>query len=302
MNRAGFLLIGAAKAGTTTVYTALQQHPEVFVSAIKETNFFVYSEEAPALAGPGDANALSRSVFEYKSYEALFAGAGPGVPCGEASPLYLYHPEAAGRIHAYNPEMKLIVLLRNPVERAYSSYLHLLRDGRETCSFEEGLLREPSRIEQGWEHLWHYRAMGHYDEQIARYDALFKQDQMRIYLYEDLVARPASLYQDLFSFLGVDPGFIPATLRHITKSGKPRLALLHHLVNGQNAWTAPFSRRLTPALKRQIRDHVFRWNLKKPPLSEAVRAELVETYRDGILKLEERIGRSLKGWLNIQMS
>ena len=196
--------------------------------------------------------------------------------------------------------MKLIVLLRNPVDRAYSSYLHLLRDGRETGSFEEGLRNEPARIQQGWEHLWHYQAMGHYYAQLLRYDTLFKPEQIRIYLYEDLVHRPVSLFQDLFSFLGVDASFNPTPLRHINKSGKPRLATLHKLVSGRLAAVKPLATRMPTALKREIRNQVFRLNLKKPPLSARTRAQLVSTYRNGILKLEERIGRSLEEWLKIQ--
>src|SRR3954454_23553703 len=201
-----FLILGAAKAGTTALYHYLKQHPEVCMSEIKETNFFALMGRPLDFRGPGDQEHINRfSVTTWGAYHSRFPDLTDAKAVGEASPLYLYSPEAPGRIARWLPRAKLVVILRDPVDRAYSAFLHLVRDGREAVrDFGEALRREKSRVADHWEHIWHYRAMGLYHEQLKRYADRFDRAQMRIYLHEDLEADPRGVLQDLFRFLGVD--------------------------------------------------------------------------------------------------
>jgi hypothetical protein len=138
-----FLMIGAQKSGTSAIYAYLSQHPQVFTSENKEPGFFAFEGLQRSFAGPDDARAGRDIVRDLERYRRLFREVGDKARAGEASSIYLYAPQAAERIHHYIPNAKLIAVLRDPVDRAYSAYRHLVRDGRESLSFEGGL--PPSR-------------------------------------------------------------------------------------------------------------------------------------------------------------
>lgn len=256
-----FLIIGAAKAGTTSLYRYLEQHPQIYMSPIKEPNFFALEGEPLDFRGPDDKLYIEQfSVTERESYGALFEAAGPEQAVGEASALYLYSPQAPARICRYVPGVKMIAVLRHPVDRAYSAFLHLLRDAREPLpSFEAALEAEAVRIRGGWEHIWHLRRMGFYGEQLTRYYRYFGREQIRVYLYEELQRAPEEVIADMFEFLGVDPGFRPDRSVRYNEPGM-----------------------LSEA---------------QPPVPPAVRQRLLASYRSDILCLQKLIDKDLGSWL-----
>ena len=296
--RPDFLLIGAAKSGTSALFHYLGQHPDVYASPVREPNFFALGRAPAAFRGPGDDAFVNRnSIASEDAYRALFAGAGDGQMAGEASALYLYHPEVPARIHEAVPGVRLIAILRDPVERAYSSYLHLVRDGREPCRrFDEALALEDERVAAGWEHLWHYTRMGFYAGQLARYLEHFDRSQLHILLYDDLKADPVAAVQSCYAFLGVPPDFTPDVRRRPNRSGVPRFRRLQHAMVA----TGPLRRALAALLPERVRGAAVTraqaWNLKRPPLDGGVRRQLAALYRDDILALEKMLGRDLSGW------
>src|SRR5689334_11885254 len=169
MTLPNFLLIGAAKAGTSSVFAYLGQHPDVFISPTKEPNFFALAGQDVHFAGPGDSIVNRVSITRLDEYEALFKSAGKGMAVGEASTLYLYNPGTAEAIRRLIPDARVLAILRDPAERAYSSYLHMRRDGREPVArFEDALAEEDARVHNHWEHLWHYSRLGFYYAQLKR--------------------------------------------------------------------------------------------------------------------------------------
>lgn len=115
------------------------------------------------------------------------------------------------RIRQRLPEVELVAILRDPVERAYSAFLHQTRDGMEThLDFAAALADEPKRIQEGWSPLYHYRAQGFYYEQLRRYYELFPADKIHVYLYDDLKKDFLGLMQNIYRDIGVDPGFRPS--------------------------------------------------------------------------------------------
>src|SRR3954451_24911674 len=206
-----FIILGAAKAGTTALYHYLKQHPQVGMSRIKETNYFALAGDPLDFRGPGDRDYIGRfSVTTADGYRRQFLGCEGAVAIGEASPLYLYSPKVPPRLKEAVPDAKLIAILRNPVDRAYSAFLHLVRDGRETVlDFGEALRLEESRIRDHWEHIWHYKNIGLYYQQLQRYFDLFDRGQIRVYLYYDFRTDPVGMLRDLFRFVGVDEGYTP---------------------------------------------------------------------------------------------
>ena len=151
-----FLIIGSAKAGTTSLHYYLNQHPEIYMTAVKEPRFFALEGKNLNFSGPDKDIINSTSVTTYEEYIALFEEVSSEKAIGETSPLYLYSEKAIQRIHHYLPDVKLIVILRNPIDRAFSCYTHLLREGYESLSFADSLKAEEGRIHDNWAHLWHY--------------------------------------------------------------------------------------------------------------------------------------------------
>jgi hypothetical protein len=213
-----FVIIGAQKAGTTSLYHILCQHPCIKAADRKEINYFNKNYH------------LGLGWYESKFPLAL-AGAvetqlrGKPVITGEASPYYMFHPRTAPRLAATLPEARLIVLLRNPVDRAYSQYHHASRKNRETLSFEEAIAREPERLAGeaekllqddryfSFDHRYHsYLSRGIYVDQIQAFRRFFDEKQFLILKSEDFFSNTVDILRQTFEFLGVD-NWVPPDLK-----------------------------------------------------------------------------------------
>lgn len=292
-----FLIIGAAKAGTTSLYSYLNQHPQIFMCPEKEPRFFALEGEPLDFGGPTQTSINRASINNLQAYCQLFEGVTDEIAIGEASTLYLSSPKAPERIKYYLPDVKLIAVLRDPVQRAFSSYLHLVRDGYETLSFAEGLKAEASRIQDKWQPLWYYKQRGFYYEQLKRYFDLFSADQIKIYLFEDLNRDSTAIVQDITQFLGVDDNFSPDITRE-NVSGIPKNRWLQTLFTKENPIKSSLKAFVPKELRQTIAQTVQKHNLgEKPTLSPEIRQELIALYRDDILQLQDLIGRDLSQWL-----
>ena len=294
-----FLVIGASKSGTTSIHRYLEQHPDVYMSPVKEPKFFALEGERPEYKGPGDREAWRDSVTSMGEYEALFDGVADERAVGEVSPVYLYSEKAVGRIKHHLPDAKLIAILRNPVERAYSSFLHKRRDGREPFDdFVRALDAEDERMRAGWAYGWRYTRVGFYHEQLVRYFRAFAPGQIRVYLYEDLTGGPVGLMRDVYGFLGVDDAFVPDMSRRHNVSGIPKNRLVHSLLRGRNPVKTALKPLFPEKMRRRLLVDLQNRNLKNAPeMPPEARRRLMEVYREDILKLEGLIGRDLSGWL-----
>jgi hypothetical protein len=306
MTLPNFLVLGAAKAGTSSLEQYLRQHPHIFLNSTwKELRFFAYDGIRPSYAGPGDQEWNRFTVTTLADDEAHFDGASTETALGEVSPVYLYNERAPERIARYVPDARLIAILRNPIERAHSHYVHLLRDGRERAdSFEQALSLEDERVRDNWEWSWHYRRAGLYHEQLERYFARFDRARIRLVLYDDFLDDPAGVVQDIFRFLGVDASFVPdMRIRH-NVSGLPRSRLVSKsLMNIRTTL-----KRISTPVKPCIPPSVWRggaaaiWSLynanqTKPPLDAATHRALASYFQDDVRRLENLLGRDLSHWL-----
>jgi hypothetical protein len=180
MSLPNFLIIGAAKAGTNALYHYLRQHPQVYMSPWKEPKFFAFESEADLgfrAADGKDAPVNASVILDQAEYEKLFDGADHALARGEASTHYLYVEDSPRRIKALIPKARLIAVLRNPVDRAFSSYQHLVRDDLEPLDFGPALDAEPRRIAEHYAYLYRYTDMGFYSEQLDRYERIFPEEQ-----------------------------------------------------------------------------------------------------------------------------
>ena len=299
MTLPNFFVVGAGKSGTTSLYHYLDGHPEVFMSPLKEPNFFALEGERVDFRSPGAEKGINaRSVTDLAAYEKLFDGVRGERAIGEASPMYLRSEKAPAGIKRLVPDAKIVAILRDPAERTYSAYLNQVRDGREPLSFAEALAAEEERGRANWAPGWQYSLDGFYHEQLSRYYQQFDPEQIRVYLYEDLRKGPLGLVRDVLGFLGVDTAYVPDTsLRH-NVSGIPRSRLLHDFLKRPNPAKNLLKPFLSAKTRRRLSMRAQNRNLSKPPaLQPEMRRKLVEMYREDVVRLQALIGRDLSAWL-----
>jgi Sulfotransferase family len=295
-----FLVLGTAKAGTSSLYFYLNQHPDVYLSPTPELNFFAHEGGDLNFRGPGDLRFLwyDSLVGTYEDYCKQFAGVDRETAIGEFSTHNLYSSRAPAKIKRYVPNAKMIAILRHPVERAFSAFTHMVRDGREeTNNFRLALGREPKRIRDNWEPLWHYKSMGLYGAQLSRYFESFERRKIRIYIYDDLVARPLEVVQDIFGFIGVDPNFVPDMSEKYNVSLVPRSWQLHRLTMHENLIRSALRHLVPTGVGPRVRRLIRERNLRRPRLDPVMRRELTNAFRQDIGLVERLIDRDLSHWL-----
>lgn len=300
MTLPNFLIIGAAKSGTSSLQMYLRQHPEIYMSPVKEPHYFSFNDETKYTKGPKDP--IYKAITNFEDYQSLFDNATDEKIIGEASTSYLYRPEAPERIHALIPDVKMIAILRNPVERAFSAYMHVVRDGRETAKdFAEALTFEESRKAANWDPIWHFTSVGHYYEQLQRYLKLFNREQLKIYLYEDLDKNKNILIKDIFTFLDVNPDFTPESSVRYNVTGKQKSQIFYKTTNWLFTQPNPIrwlSRQLFSDVQRgNFANWVRQKNLTKHSLSPEIKAQLINLYRDEIYQLQDLLNTDLSKWL-----
>jgi hypothetical protein len=276
MSGPNFLIIGAAKAGTTSLYHYLRQHPDVYMSPVKE----------PAYYASAGAEASRRDgVLTRTAYERLFDAATTERARGEASPQYLNDEAAPDRIAADLPDVRLIVSLRNPVDRAYSSYLGRLAGGTERRTLDEALRRGT-----------YYFDSSLYHAPLTRYFTRFDRARIQVLLFDDLVADARATVQQVCDFLGIERDFAFDASARYGSARAPRSPAVNALF-----WTITQTvRRCLPASLRDtgLAGRAQRLLVRPPdPLPAALRRQLQADFRDDILLTETLIGRSLAGWL-----
>ncbi len=297
MTLPNFLIIGAPKAGTTSLHYLLSQHPQIFMCPVKEAGFFWAYQQDIHLSGPGVAKLHNRLISERDEYEKLFEGAAGHPAIGESSVRYLSAPSAPPTIHRLAPQARLIVSLRQPAERAFSAFTHNLRDGLEPCtSFPEAIAQDRSGARDSWL-FCRYLDRGFYYQSLKRYLEYFPRQQIHISLLEDLKSDAPGLMGSLLRFLQVDESFTPDLSHQHNASGIIRNPVLRFLWTRSNQLRAS----LRPLLPPRLRHAAFEWviqDLEKVPFPADQRAELTEFYRQDILQLQDLIDRDLSHWLN----
>ena len=295
-----FLIIGAAKSGTTTLYNWLDRHPQIYMCPVKETNFFALENVDPDTYKDTVREGYSKDFkTTLTEYQEQFTGVSDEVAIGEASPSYLYYPQAVSRIKHYLPDVKLIAVLRNPVERAYSNFVHHLRDNLETTTdFSHALELEEERIKKNWWWGFHYLNAGFYSVQLKRYLAQFDRSQIKIYLFEDLINNSDATARNICQFLQVDDGFKLVNSDRQNVTGIPKNRSFYNFLTTKNILKEPLKLLVPPSIRDRIVTTLKNKTLQKPQLSPVIRSQLIEDYREEILELQELINRDLSGWLN----
>jgi hypothetical protein len=293
-----FLVVGAGRSGTTSLHHYLQQHPEIYVPGVKSPSYF-YCHRLPQ---PKDRvhERVTRDYFvpDTATYESLFDGVQEETAIGEVSPAYLASMRAIAHIADKIPTVKIVIILRNPVERFYARYVARHRDGLEPLETVEALLeKERKKPFINDEAVGAYLSSGFCSHFIEAYLERFSREQLHLTFFDDLEANAPAYMRKLFEFLEVCPDFEPdLSKRENVSGGSIRNPFLRAI------WTKSVMARVAirPYVPKGLRDFFFRRimrNIVSQPLDSRTRLELVRIYRSEIEKLQMLTGRDLTHWL-----
>jgi len=298
INLPNFFIVGAAKAGTTTLYTELNAHPEIYMPANKEPMFFSSDEK------------YNNGLSWYS--DTFFRNSGAKPARGEATPHYLYWADKVAprlREHFRLDELRFIAVLRDPVARAYSWYWNMVRDGNESLDFRKALAEEPARLRENNDSLrrrgsmiYGYLRGGMYADQLRHFFDLFPRQNFLILLQDDLNANYDQAFDRIFAFLKVskpdqlrdqrkNPASLPRSRRLQEFLVRPS-GLLYKVVR-------PVTHRLPAGLRYSLKKNIRDKNLKEAPyprLDPEIAGELKRYFRPENEKLEGLIDRDLSAW------
>lgn len=296
-----FFIVGAPKAGTTALHGALAAHPQLYMAPVKEPKYFLCDGSPPqGRGGPGDAHSYREWIWRRDEYEALFARAPGGALKGESTAFYLADHDAHRRIRDAVPDARLIAVLRDPVDRAYSNWAHLWADGLETIGdFLTACREEPRRRAEGWAPIWRYLETGLYGRHLRHLRELFPPEQIHVIRYLSLVEEPRATLDAACRFLGVDEGVL-SEAPALNVGGYVSPTRTTRALRAAFRWGAAAGSHFPPKLWRKA-SLPLQWLMQRSPehrpeLNEADRAELLNYFVDDITVVEEITGWDLRTW------
>lgn len=297
-----FVIAGAPKAGSSALHAALTTHPQLFLTDPKEPKYFLCADAPPPLyTGPGDAHSRREWIWRRRDYEALFANAPETAMRGESTPFYLMDTNSHRRMADLVPDAKIIAVLRDPVDRAYSNWMHLWVDGLEPeADILAACEAEDARIAGGWAPFWRYRGLGRYGEQLESLYRSFAREQVMVIRYRDLVDEPVRVLDDVCTFLGVATGVLTSVPRDNTRpfvANGPRRAVLSRVMRagaGAGAFFSPqlWRRASRPVLRAM---HVGQSAIR-PVLTSEQRQQILQPLVADIDLLEKLTGEDYSDW------
>jgi len=297
VNKPNLLIIGAAKSGTTALHNFLNEHPNIFMSKNKEPNYFALSDGNYRFkCNTIQLGYYNSFIYNWNQYLDLFKTSNKmKIYFGESSPIYLYYRNSVINIrNKLGNNVKFIAILRNPVERAFSNFLHHIMINLETTnSFEEALKMEDKRIKENWWWGFHYKKAGKYFEQLIRYYRNFNENNIKVIIYDDWSEKPQFIYNEICNFLGVKRVELNISKKY-KESKIPKSTIVHNIIN------ANFFKRLSnkPILKnlKPLKTTINNINQYKPKLNNEIYNRLLDYYMDDINNLEKLINKDLSIW------
>ncbi len=283
------MIVGAQKAGTSSLVRYLGEHPKVCTHDTREMTYFVRDEE---YAG-GYEGVFERYFGRLRDESTIIVAKSAGM---------MHWPEAIGRLHAHSPNMHVLALLRQPVDRAYSAYWYCRRVGLEDLrSFEEAIEAEPRRMREDparWRHCA-YVERGEYHRQLLSIYEIFDKSRVHVFFLEDLKRDPAELCERIFRLLGLDPDFTPDVNRKFNKAAMVRSETVAKLLSENLPLKKLADMIISRRARYWIRERVRRFNEKEftpPAMNPETRRKLIGHFEPLNRKLADLTGRDLKGW------
>lgn len=300
MQLPNFLIVGAAKCGTTAVASYLTQHPQVYFSPLKEPKFISSHFVRYPLRGPGDDFIETFTVKDLNEYSKLFRRAGPRTAIGEGSvENFYYFRQSIPLIKKYFGDPRIIIILRDPVARAFSAFKQLLRDRREDRTFEEGLFLESERKTANWEYLWFYRECGFYSEATRAFLENFS--RVQIMLFDDLRKDAAAFMKQIYAFLEVNDTFSPKLNGNLNASGVVKDGLLTRLFEMRKLTGAAYKflalRGISDSHILYMIEKVRHRKMRQVHMNPATEQFLRGIYRQDIMETQDILRTDLSEWI-----
>jgi len=291
--RPNFFIVGAPRCGTTSLFSYLRGHPDVYLPSRKEPHYFAQELHKP------------KTVTDEREYLALFSGGAGKKRVGEASTNYLYSRQAAANIQAFSPEARIIIMLRNPVEMIYSLHAHrVFTKHEDILDFGTALdaeedrkrgLRVPPNSNPGEVRI--YRDMARYASQVRRYFGVFPREQILVIVFDDFTENPRTVFRGVCRFLDIDPAFEPVfSVRNPNRrSGWPWVSAALRPLLAMGIHRAVLPEALRGALRSRI-ERVHSPLERRPPLPMALQRRLERDFAQDVADLSELLGRDLTHW------
>src|SRR5690348_277983 len=289
MGLPNFFIVGTPKAGTTSLYHYLDEHPDIFMSPIKETNYFSYEEikSQGLFYNEEHINTLAQ-------YEQQFKDAKNESAIGEASVSYLYYASVPSKIKEFNPDARIIIVLRNPVDRGFSHYLMDKRLGFVNLSYED-IVWERNIHPKSQLYYQQYIGLGQYYEQVKRYLTIFGEKQVKILLYEDIIRDIEKVVKELFMFLNVNCDFSPDTNQQHNVYTSPKNFFIQKLY-AQKKFRTVAKKIFGENIQQQLKNVFFKQD--KPELDKKLKQDLIQIYKENIYKTSDLLKTDLTYWLH----
>ena len=293
-----FLIVGAAKCGTTSLSHALNQHKDIFISNPKEPKYLSYSFLKEKYSGPGDDFTKKKAIKTFEAYQSLFKKAKEHQIKGECSVDNLYYHEfVVPIIKETIGDPKIIIMLRNPANRAFSAYSHLIRDSRETLSFEKALKKEKERIDNGFEFIWAYKEASMYYESVKTYLENFS--NVKVIVFEEFMKNKEEGLIDVLEFLECDTTSIQnIRFEQQNISGKPKKKWINRLLL-RDSILKYIVKAIMPETKRQsLKQKMIKKNIKPIEKDHVNINKLSSAFKEDIVNLEKLLNIDLSLWRN----
>lgn len=296
-----FLVVGAGRSGTTGLVEGLRTHPGVFVTQPKEPHYFALHGQAPDFRGPGDAATINRvAVTDESAYLALFPDEHDYLALGDGSVSTLYYADrSVAEIKRINPQMRVVAILRDPIERAYSSYLYMRARGFEPCdNMLDALADEARRRDERWHHLWHYEAMSYYAEDVATLQRELGRDHVGVWFYDDLVADFTATVSSVLRFLGLPPDAAEGSgVPRVNVSGTPRLEIVQRAIAAATR-NEPLRRTVKRTTSFRFRERIRTSSLRPSEVPPDVRQHFAGTFDADLATLASLVGGDVPTWVS----
>ncbi|GBE30130.1 sulfotransferase domain protein [bacterium BMS3Bbin04] len=300
-----FLLAGVPKSGTSSMHSYLRGHPQIYLPDRKELHYFTHDLLAECLEGPGDRQVWERTVATLDEYKSFYSGAGSEPIVGESSPSYAYFHQAIPRIlERLGDDLRVLIMIRNPIKRAHSTYVHMVTNQRETLSFHDSIMKEAQRKTQGYGDFWRYAEHGLYSQPIEAWIKAIGRDNLKVILLEEFNSDNEAVFAELLSWLGIDstyrPGDLGAAYGH---TGTARNKALKSALNSAASFAVTVKRMLPSSLylrAKRLNATLNRANTSRAdfPIEDRTWEHLSDYFREDLLLTGELIGKDLRGWLD----
>jgi len=296
-NLPNFLIVGVAKSGTTTLVSYLDDSKEIFISHKKEPRYLTYNFlKESGYNGPGDHRPRSIAVKSLEEYKSLFQNVIKPTHkvIGEASvDTFYYYKHTIPKIKKELGDPKIIIMLRNPVERAISAYSHLIREEREELSFEKALEKGRCRLDKGYEYIWGYENGGLYYEPTKAFIESFS--KVKVVIFEEFISNQKKIMSEIFEFLDVEDQPTLVNQAH-NISGKPKNRVINKFLTRNNMLKRGIRKIIGNKTSLHLKNKIQKFNLEKININSETKIKLFKKFESDIEKLENLLQKDLSDW------